>query len=831
MLDQWNRRILLLEDDYPEYDYAESKYIRETLEAHGYVVKSITVKMLAGEWFFYGNTGRFNAGVVIVPNSQNLPLKTTEILRRYSEGSGSVLFLGGPLYYNLVEEVDGAYVKQPLENKLDATFTQSEREKFVREGVCPSFKTYTAKQITTLQPTNGQTVFTSPLTIAEPIDVTVPCENGVTGGFGRGARSRFISLADCYDAANVNDPITRGRDGGRRGSFAFIGLERTTSCGSFGKSFYGNVDSTAIGSSVAQIGSHCPLQKIEGSDELLCAIVDRLLCGVYFMEGGADGIRYYQNENMTVGAEILNVTRTFKKVTCRITVQTDEKPIIFEKTCLTSPNAMTKIAFPLPYEELRNNILFGVDYSIQTELYLDGKKIDELKTVYSYETPEVSQEEADFVRPNGHKFVLNGKPWYMASINYWPTHYQAKERSDYWKGMFDVSNYNAEEVEKDLAYMEEIGLNSVSVRLDFTSLDDSKHGLRDFLLRCKRHRLKVVLAVPKIGNSKFFEAEAVDELFKLVPVAGNPTVALFELEWESSSDMYAEEMNAEFNDVWQKWLENRYGSVEEAQRRLGVTFEKDLFGFVKVPDYWQTTNQELAKVIRYYVRDFDDECWLSALKKLRPYLPYQMIAARQGVHMTDGKEFSHRDLMMLEGYGSNLSNEDYVAYCACGSIIERYETNNKPVVWAEFGYSVCGFAWRKNFHYDHEHRSYYQEELEKQLEFNRTMFAAIEESDSAGSIPWWWPANFRYTEMADLGYMGTDGLLTASGREYVAFCKKMQAKTAMPPVESKKKLIVKGNIDDYTGGKDAFVRQVCMDAYYKAKKENLTLEIQTEYDE
>lgn len=834
MIDIWHRRVLLLEDDYPGYNYEESKFIKESLKAHGYEVKTITVKMLAGEWFFYGNVGRFNSGVIIVPNSQNLPLKTTEILRRYNEGHGSVLFLGGPLYYNLVEDVDGKYTNRPLGDKLDATFTQSEREKYVREGVCPSFKTYTTKKVSKLKASPNQNIFNKELKVEFPIAVTVPCETGVSGGFERGATARFIPIVDCYDDADATNPITRGRDNGRRGSFAFIGLERTSSCGCLGKSMYGYVDCTAIGSTVAQIGAQCPLQEVSDGGELLCAMVDRLMLGAYLMEGGADGIRYYKNEDMKVGAEILNAVHTFKRLTCRITVKTDDKPIIFEKSILASPHAISKISFIIPFTEIQNQIRFGVDYTIDTELYLDDCLIDKISSAYSYETPQFSKDENDFVRAVGHKFSLNGKPWYMASINYWPTHYQAKERSDYWKGMFHVNNYNAEEIEKDLAYMEEIGLNSVAVRLDFVALEDSKHGLRDFLLRCERHNLKVVLAVPKIVDSKFFDGEALEELFKIVPIAGNPTVMVLEIEWESSNDMYSAIFNAEFNDVWQNWIEKRYGSVERAEKALGITFERDIFGYICVPNYYEIQNRELAKIVRNYVRDFDDECWSKMLGNIRPQCPYQFIANRQGAYMTRGKEFAHHDLIMPEGYAhedSGFVGEEQTAYATISALIERYETNDKPVVWAEFGASVCGFAWKKNVRYDHENHSYYPENVERQVTFNREMFAAMEESDVAGTMPWWWPANFRFTEMADLGYMNTDGLLTQSGQEYVAFCARMKEKTSQPTQDKREKLIVKGNVDNYLEGKEAFVREVCMPAYFKAKKENLALEIQTEYDE
>jgi len=85
--------------------------------------------------------------------------------------------------------------------------------------------------------------------------------------------------------------------------------------------------------------------------------------------------------------------------------------------------------------------------------------------------------------------------------------------------------------------------------------------------------------------------------------------------------------------------------------------------------------------------------------------------------------------------------------------------------------------------------------------------------------------------MADLGIMNTNGLLTQSGREYVAFCQRMIEQTENPSIDNQEVLCVHGNIDDYPAGKDAFVRQVCIPAYRIAKEKNMRLEIQTEYDE
>ena len=112
--------------------------------------------------------------------------------------------------------------------------------------------------------------------------------------------------------------------------------------------------------------------------------------------------------------------------------------------------------------------------------------------------------------------------------------------------------------------MEEIGLNCVLTRLDITDIDRSVHGMRDFLIRCKKHNIRVMMAVVKATASKFYCPEAVDEIFSKIFIGGNPTVFAIDMEWETHDNQHHfYETAAEFFDEWQAWLEKKYGSVTE----------------------------------------------------------------------------------------------------------------------------------------------------------------------------------------------------------------------------------------------------------------------------
>jgi len=847
MINRTETTVLLLRDNWPGYDMEESLFIEETLKKAGYTVRITDIE----EFITKKNVYYFHSFLLIVPQCNNLPIETVDMLRRFNNSLGSVLFIGGPLYYHRIEKDENGFKNVPLQDMLDASF--SIERPFVREGIAPSYKTYAAKNITRLEAIKGQNVFNGELKLPHPVDVTIPCQTGIGSGYVTDSQNRFIPIVDCFDKnSNEADPIKRGRiTNGSRGAFAFIELQRTMGDGYEGVNDYGIIYNTAIGSAAAMIGvENCRLQNIEGADELLVAIAKKLNKGIYLFEGGANGLVYRDGESMRVGAQILNTTIRFVKVRVDIEIGTEGEPIRFSKEKLTAIRTIADVNFDISKDELSAlNLVDGKDYPITTRLYVGDELVDEIDSTYTFERPVPVVDPSQFVSVKDDYFVIGDKPWYLAGINYWSTYNPALEKPYYWLGQFDKSNYSPKTVEEDLSYMEEIGLNCVLTRLDITDIDRSVHGMRDFLIRCKRHGIRVMMAVVKATATKFYCPEAVEEVFSKIFIGGNPTVIAIDMEWETHDNQHHfYETAAEFFDEWQAWLENKYGSVENAEKVYGKPIPRDIYGYTEYPSAARSPIQpfnyiDFDRQASIDIHTFVNECinsyWAKLMAHLKPLIPNQMTTFRHGGICTDGPaqakdyiDFTPLETYGFYGYENNIHDPESriggIGIIASGSLIQKYETGGKPVIWAEYGYTVCGTK-SLGVQYDHTNRTYLPERIEKQVLFNRWMIDSIEEAHCAGSAPWWWCGGFRYTEMADFGYMMPDGIFSASGKEYVAFCNKMIAKAGKP--DTREPYVHEGNVYDYTKGKFQFIKEECVPAFRKAHAEGKRLVIKTKYEE
>ena len=392
--------------------------------------------------------------------------------------------------------------------------------------------------------------------------------------------------------------------------------------------------------------------------------------------------------------------------------------------------------------------------------------------------------------------------------------------------------------------MDKLGLNCLLTRVDFTDLTRVRHGLRDFLIRCKNHGLYVWLAFVKATVSKHYCEEAIEELFKLAPIKDNPTVMAIDLEWESANDYFNPVVSEEFNDEWQGWLERKYGSIGQAEVALEICFNRDRFGYVCVPPM---TSKMIARDYRHYVDDSINNSWSQLSKHLRGMIPNQMLTFRSGAAVHRGKaqaaeyiDFSALEIYNLDGYYSGydidrdpIDSQRAVGYCVCASLIQQHETNGKPVVWAEYGRSACGIKWHNKLIYDHENQSYTAHEVAEQTAYNDIILSAIRKASCAGSAPWWWCGGFRFTELADFGYVMPDGLLTKSGIRYVEFCNEMKTIYSQATDDKRDNELeyrIEGDIDEYIGGKTEFVKNVCVPAYLDANKSGMKISIQTRYE-
>ena len=837
MIKRTSRTILLLCDEYPGYNYEEARFIEDTLSNAGYYVKKITVEDIL---IMGGNFACMYAHILIVPNCKNVPLEIKSALKIYNECMGSILYIGGPLFYNLVEKNNnGENVKVALDNTLDANFAS--KHPYVREGVAPSYKTFMAHNISRLQYSSTQNFVSGEISLPAESSIVTPCEIFHGIGFNTESNCRFIPIVDCYEEYQSTDEVEKGLRNGCRGSLAFIELENTVGEGYIGKINYGMVENSQVGSAVASIGYNEGLQNLTGGENLLTGIIKKLSLGIYIYDGGAEGFRFLDNEDIVFGCTLMNTSDEFKKVKCVIEAEAGSENLLFEEEKILCPQSMSKIKFTKSFVELSKlGINYGKENTVSVKLYFEDKLIDWVDSFYAYEEFVTSNNKRDFVSTKDDLFILDGEPWYMAGINYWPTYSPSKEKRHYWMGMFDKANYDVLTIQNDLSYMHKLELNCVLIRVDFTDFDRVVHGLRDFIIRCQRYNIKIGFALTKATASKIYNPVAVEELLKKVNVANNPIVAFIDLEWESAGDHFRARTRAEFYDEWNEWIISKYGSIAEAERQLNVVFERDIYGNITMFDNEEIENPKFWAD----VYDFSAACVKKYWERLYPHLktvfPNQLITFRFGDPYAPGyaqaaeyTDFSSPEIYEFSGlddFSAPESRDNCVGLCVVSCIMQKYETGNKPIIWAEYGRSSCGIKWHNTLIYDHENQQYDSEELEKQVIYNKFVQEAMEEGKCAGSAPWWWCGGFRWTEMADFGYVSPSGKLTESGKNYVQFCRAMKEKIKTYKEDARDEYVIEADIYKYSKGKDAFVKEEGIPAYKLAKKENKKMVIKTQYN-
>lgn len=833
MIGRTKNTVLLLWDNYPEYSFPEAEFIEKTLRNDGYRVKKISVADLAsigGIWTC------FHAQVLIVPNCANLPLSLKNALKAYTENMGSVLYIGGPLFYNKVEiDENGNFVTLPLENTLDANFASE--NPYVREGIAPSYKTFTVDNISALKTVSSQNVFDGEVELPRKSKVLTPCEVFHGIGYNTDSNCRFIPVVRCYEEDGSHADMRNGE----RGAFAFIELENTLGDGYIGKINYGMVETTQVGSSVASIGYNEGIHNLHGADKLLSAIVKKLFSGVYLFDAGADGLRLRENEDVTFGATVMNTSMDFKRVKCVITAETGGEDIVFESEKLICPQSIATVDIRKTYTELYAlGIEWGKEKAVHAELYLDGVTVDRIDAFYSYERPISVDDPDEYVKTKGDIFVLGNKPWYMAGINYWPTYSPSKEKRHYWKGFLDRANYDVMTVENDLSFMEALGLNCIWTRVDFADFDRVVQGLRDLIVRCQKHGIKICLAITKATASKYYNAEALEEILKRVDVASNPTVIAIDVEWESAWDHFDMKITPEFHDEWTEWLLAKYGNAEKAEKALGVKFEYDENGYITIFNIEEYENLKYWADVYAFSEDCVNKYWAKLYPHLKGLFPHQMITFRNGPPYAYGRaqatefiDFSPLEVYRFRGvenYDDPENRDNCVGLCVVATLMQKYETGSKPVVWAEYGRSACGIKWHKTLFYDHKNRSYLPDEVKKQTLYNQYVQEAAAETHCAGTAPWWWCGGFRWTETADFGYVTPAGTLTESGRSYVKFCREMKSKIENDERDSREELVAEAHILSYRKGKDTYAKTDGIAAYKRAKREGKRLTVKTVYD-
>lgn len=750
----------------------------------------------------------------VIPNTRAYPEQGEEALRNYVQHKGNLLILGTP-------DLPG----QPL-----------------LETVSPTYKMYPMHNITSLKTHDNQGV-TSIQNINLPIPKTASsCFRRPTGkGFECGYSYRWIPLITAHD-----------KDGLERGTAAWMLVNQAPipQNAVFKDALRRLVATTQGNEEKKQLN-------VEGSVFAVCAINDpealkklantplfgdmakRISEGVYLSHAGVQEFSYWQGETIKIGVAVVNYGVKTAKVDAiiRMTSKT-HKEVVFEKneSFKVKPGETLKIAFGEIVAVFESG-----GYQITTELISDGEVID----IISYEVGILSSKKEPqdaFVTVKGQDFWLNGKKWYPVGVNYWPRSAIASEQVDYLYHWLTPGYYDPEQVDDDLQRLQDMGANFVAIRANYIN---DRRSVLDFLRRCHNHNIFVYLLLQThkitvephyfegIMMPFHFQKEMVTEFIEETHISNNPALFAWDLIWEPSNWLFKDSVtmfgwngNPNFrqrwDNDWTEWINERYGSLPNAEADWGVPVPKTTEGVATSPSSKQFEEDGSWRIMvaayRRFMGDLMNRQYNDACRTLRQLDPNHLISYRQGnLPPTDYTLIStlkHVDFFSMEAY-SFPPKENGANKVGFVNRYLSYALEDKPFMWNEYGY---GGLWGEHTrHLDGE-------DIEYQFEYVDMINREAYKNGASGIAPWWFAGGLRASEKTDFGITSPEGTLRPSGESVKRYGELYRTSPPSRPIPDKWFSL---DLDAHSGGLWYVTNNNGAAAYEKATGEGKILGIRT----
>jgi len=481
-------------------------------------------------------------------------------------------------------------------------------------------------------------------------------------------------------------------------------------------------------------------------------LVKRIDDGLYLLSGGVDKASYFEGEPIA-GAVVLNPGGNSGSVEIECSIAETQLKKTFP---ITGKRTVCELG---PIKGLKPGF-----YTIVTSMYRDGKLIDQIRQPFSIiESKPVDKSE--FVSIKGDQFIYKGKPWYSLGINYRPIYVAAMEREPFWQHWCHPDQYDAEIVEMELSLMNKIGLNTVA--LIYENSEEVPPAFVDFMERAHRHGIKCHVYLAGL-EPNWPNPERALALIKAARLWERPAMFAYDTGWEVRIGVEDKRQGAD--PEWKRWLQDRYGSVENAEKDWGFTLRKGENGRVHGPTDDQVSEDgPWNRMVAAYRRFWDDRFsrrYMKTAQVIHSLDPYHPISVRSGFNGTGTSApfalpqmpvdlFSgakHLDYISPEGY--NISG-DWQSFREAGftTVYGKFVSGGKPVYWAELGYSAVT-----------------PDRLDEQRQFYEKIYRMFYETRSAGSAAWWWPG-YLIWERSDFAVINPDFTLRPAAYEYTKMAK------------------------------------------------------------
>lgn len=492
-----------------------------------------------------------------------------------------------------------------------------------------------------------------------------------------------------------------------------------------------------------------PWPRLAGADraqlvELVRAANHRLA----LLNGGASEYVLLRGEPVSLGTRVLNASPQPASVEVIWTLRQGSRTVTERRAALKLPPGETgDLTAPDPQP------LAPGEYQVETALRMGRTFCDRVVASLRVNDPQAPRTPFDRLRvENGH-FTAGGKRVFLNGVNYWPRNVSGLEASRYWNHWLTPQNYDPDVVEADLAALQQLGFNLVSIQYNRT---EQGRPLMDFLERCRRHGIWVHLSIGS-ANSLRLNPQRDTALVKAAMLSGNEAVFGYELAWEPHLGL--QKARRSYDASWRAWVTEQYGSLPAAEQTWGVPAPRDEQGSLTNPldQQFGTDGPHRIMVAAYrrFVDDLVSRTYGRAVRHLLSLDPGALFAVRtgwggtgqRGNNVNLGYDLiagaAHLDATSAEGYGMPAT---YNEARRTGFITAygRWAGNGKPVLWLEFGASIGP-------------RDGTGRTRRNQTVLCETMMRLAEDSGADGTAVWWYPGGWRYNERSDFGMMNPDG--------------------------------------------------------------------------
>ena len=741
------------------------------------------------------NADRYSA--LIYTEADGIPKGLVSAVSAYTRNMGGLICIGGPAFTDIYEKTASGYVKSG--NMEGTYYTTKENERsggLFLDCLCPAYQTFPITNAVRAASCADQGILPE-TEYPMPKNMFSPSPRSYGTGILHDRMRRFVPLIEAFD-----------EKGEVAGYPAFILMTQAHGSSNYIDGIWASFNTTDtdfLNSDFAANAIACTAAYFD--------------LRTFLYGGGASEYTYLPGESWTLGAETLSRNVLFgeyaggsdkgKGINYEIKVKVSgESGKVFEKkfnayefgnsyaTALGECAVFTQSWTPPDNGE----------YTVTAELYGSGVLMDRLTHpvgVY-VEKPE---SERKFVTYEGNDMYLDGKVWKCYGVNYMPSSGITLLEDDYEKWT-SSSAFDIDVVSKDLRRIKDIGFNAISV-LAYHDKCVGNNNIITLLRLCEKYGLKVFFSIREYADPMYYTEGNRDKIRDMIiqtHIVGNDTVVGYDISWETMPNGYEPSwcnnvgMGA-FDDDWQQWIIDNYGSVEAAQNAWSWSLNHNENGTVMGIDGYTRSHMGpmASKVIVAYNRwlwDWTSKVYGTVVDDIRSMDPDHMIGARNGMYtgwpngrLSDvGWEYgalaSALDFMGPEGYGYYSSWDDDFETAVYSVAYSRYSCD-KPIIWFEFGKN----GW-SGTNYDAEAKR------RVQAEYIGNINRMLTDSQSNGILYWWYAGGYRMGEASDYGIINPDGSDRAATKLLREFADGFKNGGKVKPAE----VVVSPERDDYTFG-------------------------------